>query len=432
MTKPDQVTLKVVFRLWLPLAGSWFLMGIETPMLTAFVARMTSPEITLATWGSLVYPISLVIEGPIIMLLTASTALVTDQKAYSKLFQYMVVMSLVLSFIHILVAFTPLYYAMARELLNVPELLIEPGRIGLQIMTPWTFMIAWRRLNQGTMIKYGNSRAVAMGTAIRLVSLVAILSLGRWFTDFSGIFIGSSAVAISVTIEALYAHRAVQTILINVLPPSSDSDPIRRDSFIKFYLPLAMTPLMTLLIHPAGAAGMSRMPEPLSSLAAWPVVYGLVFLTRGLGLAFNEVVVSLAGRPGGKTQLSRFARILAISTMGILAAIAFTPLGQLWFKNVSGLSPTLTHLSSVTIMFAILMPGYSVYQSWYGGLLIYHHKTKGISQAVMVYVCMAVIGLWLGSTVATVPGIYWTINVFVFSGLCQTFFLRYRYKGIRI
>ena len=63
MTKPDQVTLKVVFRLWLPLAGSWFLMGIETPMLTAFVARMTSPEITLATWGSLVYPISLVIEA---------------------------------------------------------------------------------------------------------------------------------------------------------------------------------------------------------------------------------------------------------------------------------------------------------------------------------------------------------------------------------
>jgi len=118
--------------------------------------------------------------------------------------------------------------------------------------------------------------------------------------------------------------------------------------------------------------------------------------------------------------------------MGILTAIAFTPLGQLWFKNVSGLSPALTHLSSVTIMFAILMPGYSVYQSWYGGLLIYHHKTKGISQAVMVYVCMAVIGLWLGSIFSTVPGIYWTINVFVFSGLSQTFFLRYRYKRIRI
>ena len=75
MKHSKAVTLNEVFRLWLPLAGSWLLMGIESPMLAAFVARMTAPEITLATWGSLVYPISLVVEGPIIMLLTASTAL---------------------------------------------------------------------------------------------------------------------------------------------------------------------------------------------------------------------------------------------------------------------------------------------------------------------------------------------------------------------
>ena len=174
----NKVSIQDVFRLWLPLAGSWFLMGIETPMLTAFVARMSSPEITLAAWGSLVYPVSMAIEGPIIMLLTASTALATDRKAYNKLFKYMVVMSLALSAIHVLVAFTPLYYILAQELLNVPEVLIAPGRLGLQIMTPWTFMIAWRRLNQGTMIKYGNSKSVAVGTAIRLLSLVIILSIG--------------------------------------------------------------------------------------------------------------------------------------------------------------------------------------------------------------------------------------------------------------
>ena len=134
---------------------------------------------------------------------------------------------------------------------------------------------------------------------------------------------------------------------------------------------------MTLLIHPVGSAGMSRMPEPLSSLAAWPVVYGLVFLTRGLGFAFNEVVVSLAGKPGGMNQLRRFARILALSTMGIMALIAFTSLGESWFRDVSGLSAELTRLSSVTIMFAILMPGYQVYQSWYGGLLVHYHRTRG-------------------------------------------------------
>ncbi len=430
MTQTQPITLKQVFRLWLPLAGSWFLMGIETPMLTAFVARMAAPEITLAAWGSLIYPISLAIEGPIIMLLTASTALAKDRLAYQTLFRYMVIMSVALSALHVLVAFTPCYYFLAEGLLKVPAALIEPGRIGLQIMTPWTFMIAWRRLNQGTMIKYGNSKAVAIGTAIRLISLISILTIGYGFTDFSGVVVGACAVAISVTMEALYAHMAVQPILHNRLPETSEASPITRQSFTRFYLPLAMTPLMTLLIHPAGAAGMSRMPEALPSLAAWPVVYGLVFLTRGMGFAYNEVVVSLAGEPEGKIQLNRFARILALSTMGLLALIAFTPLGGFWFKYVTGISPELTQLASVTIMFAILMPGYQVYQSWYGGLLVHYHETKGISEAVMIYVGLALFGLWLGSNWATMPGIYWAINVFVAAGLCQTFFLRYRYKQL--
>ena len=99
MTLSKPVTLKEVFRLWLPLAGSWLLMGIESPMLAAFVARMATPEITLAAWGSLVYPISLVVEGPIIMLLTASTALVNNLSSYKKLFKYMIIMSFVLSLI---------------------------------------------------------------------------------------------------------------------------------------------------------------------------------------------------------------------------------------------------------------------------------------------------------------------------------------------
>lgn len=407
-------------------------MGIESPTLTAFVARMAMPEINLAAWGSIIYPISLAVEGPIIMLLAASTALATDKKAYGKLFNYMIVMSLVLTTIHVLIAFTPLFYMVVSGLLNVPEPLLEPGRIGLQIMTPWTFMIAWRRLNQGVMIKYGNSRAVAYGTVIRLVTLVSILFLGITYTDWSGAKVGSVAVAISVSMEALFAHFTVQNILNKILPPSSEAKPITLNSFTHFYLPLAMTPLMTLLIHPAGAAGMSRMPDTLASLASWPVVYGLIFLTRGLGFAFNEVVVSMAGRPSGKIQLQRFARMLALATMAILAVVALTPLGEIWFSRISGLSSELTHLSSVTVMFAILMPGYQVYQSWYGGMLVHHHKTRGISEAVLVYVSMALFGLWLGTKLATFPGIYWTINVFVISGLCQTFFLRYRYRRIKL
>ena len=76
------------------------------------------------------------------------------------------------------------------------------------------------------------------------------------------------------------------------------------------------------------------------------------------------------------------------------------------------------------------MPSYQVYQAWYAGLLVNKNQTNGISYAVLVYAIIAIIGLWIGTHLASFPGIYWAVNVFVFSGLSQTLYLRYSYKKI--
>ena len=72
-------------------------MGAEMPIFTVFVARMVSPELHLAAWGSLVFPVSMVVEGPVIMLLAASTALAVDSENYRRLRRYMLWMSGILS-----------------------------------------------------------------------------------------------------------------------------------------------------------------------------------------------------------------------------------------------------------------------------------------------------------------------------------------------
>ena len=61
--------------MWWPLAGSWLLMGVELPLVVATVSRLANPEIHLAAYGGVVFPLSLLIEAPIIMILVASTAL---------------------------------------------------------------------------------------------------------------------------------------------------------------------------------------------------------------------------------------------------------------------------------------------------------------------------------------------------------------------
>ena len=64
-----------IFHTWWPLAASWLLMGVELPVISAVIARLAYPEISLAAYGGVIYPLALIIESPIIMLLAASTAL---------------------------------------------------------------------------------------------------------------------------------------------------------------------------------------------------------------------------------------------------------------------------------------------------------------------------------------------------------------------
>lgn len=406
---------------------SWALMGAEGPLFTWFVASMADQKINLGSFGSVAFPIALVIEGPIIMLLAASTALCRDWDSYRKVRRFMIAASVALTVLHILVAFTPLFDVVAGRILGVPEEFLTPGRLGLQILTPWSAAIAYRRFLQGVMIRFGSSRLVMFGTGVRLVVLLLTLSIMRAHGSFSGIVVGTTAIAAGVTAEALFARFAVQSILREKLPRHDpDATPVTRKSFLRFYLPLAMTPLLTLFIGPAGAAAMSRMPEADLSLASWQVVHAIVFLMRSTGFAFNEVVVAQLDRPGAKQTLRRFAFILAGTTSSLLAILALTPASDWILGDLYGLAPDLKAMCATALLFAMLMPAYQAWQSFYQGRLVHAKQTRGITEAVALYVCTALTGLQVAVWWGSFPGILAALSVFSLGGILQTLWLRNR------
>src|SRR5687768_15295195 len=145
-------------------------MGAELPLFTAVVARMPQPEQNLAAYSSLVFPIALTIEAPIIMLLAASTALCSDWRSYVQVRRFMLVAGAALTALHLAVAFTPLFDFVARELIGAPAEVLEPGRVGFRLMTPWTWAIAYRRFQQGVLIRFDRAGAVGTGTLVRLAA----------------------------------------------------------------------------------------------------------------------------------------------------------------------------------------------------------------------------------------------------------------------
>jgi Na+-driven multidrug efflux pump len=76
-TSPQDLTLKRIFVFWVPLAATWLMMSVEGPFLAAIIARLTDPKYNLAAYG-VAFSFALIIEAPIIMIMSASTALVKD------------------------------------------------------------------------------------------------------------------------------------------------------------------------------------------------------------------------------------------------------------------------------------------------------------------------------------------------------------------
>jgi hypothetical protein len=396
------------------------------------VARLADPEINLAAYGGVVFPLALIIEAPIIMLLSASTALSSDWASYVKLRRFMMTAGAVLTALHIVVAFTPLYYTVVVGVLGAPREIVEPARIGLMIMTPWTWAIAYRRFQQGVLIRFGHSKAVGMGTAVRLTADGLVLAAGYLIGALPGIVVATAAVAAGVISEAAYAGLRVQSVLrdqVRLVAPAGQ--PLTLRSFLEFYVPLALTSLISFLAQPIGSAALARMPLALPSLAVWPVIMGLVFMLRSLGLAYNEVVVALLEDPALKSSLRRFTGWLALSTTGLLLLIAATPLSRLWFQQLSGLAPGLADLARIGLWVALPMPALSALQSWYQGALLHSRRTRGITEAVAVFLVTSAAIAWAGVAWGQITGLYVGLAAMVLSTAAQTAWLWQRSRAAR-
>lgn len=437
ITPAPELTLRRIMQTWWPLAFSWLLMSVEGPAHSAIAARLADPEINLAAWGGIVFPLALIIEAPIIMLLPASTALSKDLAAYAKVRRFMMIAGAFLTAVHIAIAFTPLYDVIARNVIGAPEVTIEPGRIGLMIMTPWSWAIAFRRTQQGVMIRFGHPKAVGVGTIVRLSANGIVLLAGYLARSLPGIVVASSAVAVGVVAEAIYAGLRARPIIRQQLrlTPRAET-PLTLRAFLAFYIPLAMTSLISLLVQPIGSATMSRLPRALDSLAVWPVLSGLLFVLRSGGIAYKEAVISLLDEPNARRNLRRFTAMLTMGGTALLVLIAVTPLARLWFGNVMALSPTLLKLGQHGLILGLFFPAIATLDSWFQGRLMHRRHTRSITEGVMLYTVVIAAGMGAGIALdrlgAHVVGVYVAVVIFQIAWALQVGWLWWRSKELKV
>ena len=106
MSRP--VSIPDLFRFWLPLQATWLMMALEGPFLAAVIARLAEPKHNLAAYG-VAFALAILVEAPVIMMMSASTALVDSAGIYRRLRHFMWMLNGGITAVMLLLLLTPLW-----------------------------------------------------------------------------------------------------------------------------------------------------------------------------------------------------------------------------------------------------------------------------------------------------------------------------------
>jgi hypothetical protein len=194
-----------IFLFWAPLAAQWIMMALEGPFLAAIIARMGEPAFNLAAYG-VSFALAILIESPVIMLMSASTALVEDGVSYRRLRNFSNALNAGSTALLLLVLIPPVYHVLMHTLLGLPAPVVDLVYVSLWLLLPWPAAIGYRRFLHGVLIRAGLTRRVAYGTLMRLGGMTAAASLLYAYSDLPGAWVGAAALSVGVCTEAVAAR----------------------------------------------------------------------------------------------------------------------------------------------------------------------------------------------------------------------------------
>ena len=432
------ITWSILWVFWLPLALMWILMGFEQPALNGVIARLPNAPIHLAAF-EVAFGLALVIESPILQMLSAATALVVGKRSYRSMLRFMQAWAVGLTVAHIVLSRPAVFFWVTESVLGVHPEVVVPAQQVFTVLIPFAGMVGLRRLWQGALIRAGETGLVARTMVIRLFVTVGGLAAGLvWHrlapeTSPAGHLVGGGSLVLGVIAGAAaswwYFRRRVAPELTE-----GPGDTVKTiGELMAFYIPLSLTSIMLLVSRPVLAFGISRSIQPLLSLAAWPVVQSLLFIFTSVALSYQEAVVAKMGESqGNEGLLRRFGLLLGLSLTGLLAIMSFSPASTVWFTSVAGLTPDLVAVARPAMMILVGMPMIVTIRSYFSGVLVSRDRTGILGVSVAANTGVLLLPVFLLPSATTLSGAQVAATAFFSANLSQLLVLWYgQYRAAR-
>jgi hypothetical protein len=377
---------RFILAFWLPLAATWLMMAAEGPYIAAIIARMPDAAYNLAAYG-VAFALGWLAESPIMMLLTASNALVSGRQSFLALRRFTFLLNAGVTAVLVVGVIPPVFAFLTGSLIGLPPEVARLAHIATALLIPWPAAIGYRRFYQGILVRHHLTRRVAYGTVIRLASMSATAAALALTTRLPGAAIGAIALSGGVLAEAAASRWMARHVVAQLLAETetSPSAGLSLPEIGRFYFPLALTSVISLVTGPLVTFFLGHSRAPIESLSVWPVVSAFVFLFRSGGIGYQEVAVALIGtRHDHVPEVRRVAGLLAAAATLALGVIVFTPVADLWFRVVAGLQADLRAFAIGPARVLVLLPALEYFLSFQRARLIVARKTRLVTIATAI------------------------------------------------
>ncbi len=389
-----------ILAFWFPLAATWLMMAFEGPYIAAIVARMPDAAFNLAAYG-VAFSLAWIVEAPIMMVLTASNALVRCQDSLHALRRFTYTLNVILTVVLSVIVLPPVFGVLAG-LMGLPEPIARLAHMATAVVIPWPAAIGYRRFYQGLLVRAGLTRRVAYGTVVRLTTMSGTAAALAWLSPLPGAVTGGLSLTVGVVAEAAASRWMSWEVVrrLEATPRPDNQPPLTTLAIVRFYYPLALTSVLSLITLPLITFFMGHSRRPVESLAVLPVINAFVFLFRSGAFAYQEVAVALAGTfREHAPEVSRVSRTLGWVASGVLAMVALTPLADVWFGTLSGLTAGMTEFALLPVRLLLLLPALEYLLQTQRAYLILGRRTRAVTIGTGVEAA--------GISLALVAGVVW-------------------------
>jgi progressive ankylosis protein len=194
------LTLRALRQFYRPLLMTTIFGQSTRPLLSAGIAAAALPRASLAAWP-VAWGLNILITGPAWSLQQFTTALASNEAAYRRVRRFSMSLSLLLTLLSALIAFTSLYGLVMGGVYNLSPELQDLARPATQLLVIYPLMAGSQALMRGALIRSGCTGAVRSAMTVDVAIVSATLLLGVTAFSPAGCILAAAAVLAGLAAE---------------------------------------------------------------------------------------------------------------------------------------------------------------------------------------------------------------------------------------